>query len=306
MSSAISALSFDTVPSSGTGSYGSYSSSATDPQLESLLGGTTGLQPYFSWEKTTFGQNGNAGTASKAAQQLFGSTNPQGTQGSGNGQFDSALLQVLIALLQELNQSISSNDGSVPTSGSVPTGGYGGGGGEGGGSYGSGSRAVGSTSTGSTSGGPVQHGDSNVAPAGSGNPAGIAQGLLDHSAASIMANQNVPMDRGIPTDVCCANFVSACLTKAGELPESQHTNSVATLDSELKQDGWHTESRSQAKPGDVVIIGGDEHTEIVASNDNGRITLIGSNNTEGGSGPQVVSYDSASGNRGNVEFLSKS
>jgi hypothetical protein len=306
MSSAISALSFDTVPSSGTGSYGSYSSSATDPQLESLLGGTTGLQPYFSWEKTTFGQNGNAGTASKAAQQLFGSTNPQGTQGSGNGQFDSALLQVLIALLQELNQSISSNDGSVPTSGSVPTGGYGGGGGGGGGSYGSGSRAVGSTSTGSTSSGPVQHGDSNVAPAGSGNPAGIAQGLLDHSAASIMANQNVPMDRGIPTDVCCANFVSACLTKAGELPESQHTNSVATLDSELKQDGWHTESRSQAKPGDVVIIGGDEHTEIVASNDNGRITLIGSNNTEGGSGPQVVSYDSASGNRGNVEFLSKS
>jgi hypothetical protein len=310
MSSAISALSFDTVPSSGTGSYGAYgpySSPATDPQLESLLGGTTGMQPYFSWEKTTFGQNGNPGTASKAAQQLFGATNSQGTTGSGNGQFDSALLQVLIALLEELNQSISSNDGSAPTSGFVPTGSYGG---AGGGGYGGGSRPVGSsvrgTSTGSTSGSPVQHGDTNVAPAGSGNPAGIAQGLLDHSAASIMANQNVPMDRGIPTDVCCANFVSACLTKAGELPESQHTNSVATLDSELKQDGWHAESRSQAKPGDVVIIGGDEHTEIVASNDNGRITLIGSNNTEGGSGPQVVSYDSASGNRGNVEFLTKS
>ncbi|MFS2021823.1 hypothetical protein ACEN88_35330, partial [Massilia sp. CT11-108] len=74
---------------------------------------------------------------------------------------------------------------------------------------------------------------------------------------------------------------------------------------ELKGDGWRTVSRGEAKPGDICIVGDDEHVEIVASNENGRITLIGSNNTQGGSGPQVVSYDTYTGNRSDVTFLSE-
>lgn len=154
-------------------------------------------------------------------------------------------------------------------------------------------------------GGTGAVGDSNVGPISGANPAGIAQSVRGQSAASLMSSQNVPMDRGIPTDVCCANFVSACLQKAGLLPASAHTNSVVTLDDTLRARGWRTVGRDQAKPGDVCIIGNDRHhVEIVASNKNGVITLIGSNNTQGGSGPQVVSYDPHSGNRGDVKFLS--
>lgn len=156
--------------------------------------------------------------------------------------------------------------------------------------------------TGNTGTGAV--GNSNVGTISGGNPAGIAQGVRDQSAAHIMATQSLPMDQGVPTDVCCANFVSACLQKAGLLPASAHTNSVATLKSTLQNRGWRTVSRSEAKPGDVCIIGGSHHVEIVAKNENGVITLIGSNNTEGGSGPQFVSYDGRSGNGGNVQFLS--
>lgn len=147
-------------------------------------------------------------------------------------------------------------------------------------------------------------GDSNVAPVTGRNAASVAQGVLGQSAASLMSSQRVPMDKGIPTDVCCANFVSACLVNAGQLPASAHTNGVSELKSTLLNRGWHTVSRSNAKPGDVCIVEPGKHTEIVASNDNGRITLIGSNNTQGGSGPQVVSYDKWTGNQGGVTFLS--
>lgn len=215
-----------------------------------------------------------------------------GSSGSSNSALDDALQQLLTALMDMMSESGSSDSG-----------GYGGGGG----GFAPASHAARSYGGGSggSSGGTGQHGDLNVKQAGSGNPAGIAEGLLHTSASSIMQNQQVPMDKGIPTDVCCANFASACLVKAGEIPQSQHTNSVSTLSSELKGDGWHNESRSEAKPGDVCIVGSDEHVEIVASNDNGRITLVGSNNTDGGSGPQAVSYDNWTGNQGDVQFLSK-
>lgn len=212
---------------------------------------------------------------------------------ASNNALDDALQQLLAALMEMMSESGSSDGAAGGT-------GYGGGGG-----FAPASHVGRQSSGGGSAAGSAQQGDSNVKRAGSGNPAGIAEGLLNTSAANIMQNQQVPMDKGIPTDVCCANFASACLVKAGELPDSQHTNSVGTLAGELKGDGWHDVSRSQAKPGDVCIVGGDEHVEIVASNDNGRITLVGSNNTDGGSGPQVVSYDSWTGNQDDVQFLSQ-
>ncbi len=167
--------------------------------------------------------------------------------------------------------------------------------------------------TGGDSGGDAgsgPSGDSNVGPISGGNPAGIAEGVAGKSAASLEESQLVPMHRGVSTDVCCANFVSACLQKAGLLSASEHTDSAPQLKTTLQNKGWHTVSRAQAKPGDVCFIirdGIPHHVELVAKNADGRITLVGSNNTGANhDGPQVVSNDTWSGNQGNVVFLSRS
>jgi len=153
-------------------------------------------------------------------------------------------------------------------------------------------------------------GDSNVGPISGGNPAGIAESVAGKSAASLEDSQLVPMHRGVPTDVCCANFVSACLQKAGLLSASEHTDSAPQLKTTLQNKGWHTVSRSQAKPGDVCFVirnGVASHVELVAKNADGRITLVGSNNTGANhDGPQRVSNDTWTGNQGNVVFLSRS
>lgn len=138
-----------------------------------------------------------------------------------------------------------------------------------------------------------------------GNPADIAEKLEGRSADSIVRNQDVKMDHGVSDHVDCANFASAVLVKAGLIPQSQHTNSVATLKSELlHKDGWHEVSKSHAKRGDVCIVGGDQHVEIVDHVDkNGNIVLIGSNNVLR-DGSQAVCKDSSTCNRRSVEILS--
>ena len=173
---------------------------------------------------------------------------------------------------------------------------------------GGGGGGAGGDAGGDTGSGPS--GDSNVGPISGGNPAGIAEGVVGKSAAVLEESQLVPMHRGVPTDVCCANFVSACLQKAGLLSSSEHTDSAPQLKTTLQNKGWHTVSRSQAKPGDVCFVirdGIPHHVELVAKNADGRITLVGSNNTGANhDGPQVVSNDTWSGNQGNVVFLSRS
>jgi hypothetical protein len=217
------------------------------------------------------------------------------SSGTSSGLFDDGSLDLLILeFLLSLTNPSSSGSG-MPSMPSMPSM-----------SSGSGVRTASySSSASSASSGTGAEGDANVTRAGSGNPAGIAEGQLHQTAASLMQNQNVPMDKGVDTTECCANFASACLVKSGEIPASQHTNLVSTLHGELEHDGWHSESRSAAKPGDICIVGSDQHVEIVAANDNGRITLVGSNNTQGGSGPQAVSYDTYTGNQGDVTFLSE-
>lgn len=202
----------------------------------------------------------------------------------------SALLPILSALIAWMSQAMSSDssqggsdtdDGSSANGGGVQTASYSGGG------------------NGANAGPNVMH-------ASAGNPAGIAEGLQHRSADSIVANQDVPMDHGISDHEDCANFASGCLVKSGEISASQHTDSVGTLRGELlHQDGWHEESKSQVKPGDVCIVGGDQHVEIVDGVDkNGNVILIGSNN-DLPNGAQEVTKDSYTGNQGNVEFLSK-
>lgn len=135
-------------------------------------------------------------------------------------------------------------------------------------------------------------------PPGSGSNAGeIAESYRGRWASDLeRADGDIPMQNiGMPTKDC-ANFVSAVLEKAGLLKHSEHTNSVDQLKATLLAKGWKRVDPSQAKPGDVWLVqrgNGSGHTEIVAKNENGKITLIGSNNTGGGSGPQRISYDSS-------------
>jgi len=128
---------------------------------------------------------------------------------------------------------------------------------------------------------------------GSGNVIEIAQHYLGRNASDLKrdGSDDLPMQANCPSNLCCANFVSAVLVQAGQLPPNQQTLSVAQLNSTLRGNGWTPVSAQDARPGDVVIIqgGGVSHTEIYAGN--GR--MIGSNNTNA-DGTQRVGYDNLS------------
>ncbi len=98
--------------------------------------------------------------------------------------------------------------------------------------------------------------------------------------------------KGVDTSLCCANFVSSMLKKTGAI--NFHDNTVNGLSNKLTAAGWHKVSLKDAKPGDVWIRP-DHHTELVASNKNGKVTLVGSNNHPNPSN-QTITYDSSSAN----------
>lgn len=126
-------------------------------------------------------------------------------------------------------------------------------------------------------------------PDDAGGAADIARRFIGRNAAELKRSGDLPMDPGVPSNVCCANFVSAVLQQAGLLPASAHTNSVDQLDETLRARGWTAVDPRQARPGDVVIIqgGGVSHTVMVESNDHGRLRLIGSNNINADGSQQV-------------------
>ncbi|CAE6758682.1 hypothetical protein R75461_05592 [Paraburkholderia nemoris] len=229
---------------------------------------------FALWEKEWKEVNSSSGASGSSSASSAGSSLDSG--------MISALLPILSALIAWMSKAMSSD-------------------GESGGDNGGGVMQPLSYSTGGSGG----QGDPNVPKVSGDNPAAIAEGLKGRSADSIVANQDVMMDHGISDHEDCANFASGCLVKSGEISASQHTDSVATLHDELLyKDGWHKESKGQVKPGDICIIGGDQHVEIVAGIKNGQVELVGSNNTRA-DGSQQVGFDASSGNRGNVEFLSK-
>jgi LysM repeat protein len=126
---------------------------------------------------------------------------------------------------------------------------------------------------------------------GSSDIAATAEKYLGQNASSLKGNRNdnLPMNAGVPSNVCCANFVSAVLTESGHLPGNLHTDSVAQLNTTLRGRGWTEVSAAQAKPGDVVIIqgGGVSHTVIVS----GPGQTVGSNNVNS-DGTQRISHSS--------------
>ena len=137
------------------------------------------------------------------------------------------------------------------------------------------------------------------APGGNGSRAAdIADDYLGRNASELKRSGDLPMNPNVPSNVCCANFVSAVLQEAGLM--RGHTDLVSgsnrngsgnpnSLGNMLIAQGWHVVPASQAKPGDVAIVNHGGHVELVHSNDNGRITLIGSNNVNA-DGTQRISY----------------
>lgn len=119
------------------------------------------------------------------------------------------------------------------------------------------------------------------------NPADIAEQLLGRNASELRGSGELPMNANVPDDVCCANFVTATLQKAGLI--DWHSDLVSETSQRLQAQGWRVLPASQTRPGDVAIINGNQHTELVSANDNGAITLIGSNNINP-DGSQQISH----------------
>ncbi|WP_423605088.1 phage tail tip lysozyme [Sphingomonas sp. MS122] len=128
---------------------------------------------------------------------------------------------------------------------------------------------------------------------GTSNVYDVARQYLGRNASDLKTDtsDDLPMNPNVPNNVCCANFVSGVLIEAGVMDSSLRTDSVAQLNTNLRNAGWTAVDPSQAKPGDVVIIqgGGVSHTEIYAGN--GR--MIGSNNVNA-DGSQRISENNLS------------
>jgi hypothetical protein len=92
------------------------------------------------------------------------------------------------------------------------------------------------------------------------------------------------LDKWVSNHVCCANFVSACLQKAGLITHGEHNDGVKNLSNNLAHDKhWSKASPSHMKPGDVVCFdvpgeGHFAHVEMFAGYKNGQPIFIGSNN----------------------------
>lgn len=96
----------------------------------------------------------------------------------------------------------------------------------------------------------------------------------------------------------CAEFVSACLDKAGVYKKQPGDASVETLAQNLQKQGWKKVSKEQTKPGDVAVFNKSQHVELVSQP--GGKELIGSNNR---GSVQYVGTDA--GNWGSIEYYSK-
>lgn len=131
---------------------------------------------------------------------------------------------------------------------------------------------------------------------GGDNAAAIAEQFLGRNAGELKYSDELPMEDWVPNNVNCANFVSACLQKAGVIDPSQASASVDELASNLKSAGWQTVSLQDARPGDVVLMqkNGQSHVVLFAGFENGEPRFIGSNNINP-DGSQQISWGGASG-----------
>jgi hypothetical protein len=119
------------------------------------------------------------------------------------------------------------------------------------------------------------------------------------------------MTDGVPANINCANFVSACLERAKLISHSQHTNSISAgprsiwLSTILDQDkDWKRTTLENARPGDVCVVNGGNHVVMFAGWKNGEAQYIGAN-AAGPNGEQKVSIVTAAqwGGRGATQVF---
>jgi LysM repeat protein len=152
--------------------------------------------------------------------------------------------------------------------------------------------------------GPTQGPTGPSTPGAGGNALAIARSDLGRNISDLKYNGNLAadLDKWPGNNVCCANFVSAVLQKAGQIKPSEHNDNVVGLSNNLANDpNWRRADPSHLSPGDVVCFdvpgeGHFAHVEMFAGYVNGRPTFIGSNNvnsdgsqriTEGGAGYSI-------------------
>jgi len=132
---------------------------------------------------------------------------------------------------------------------------------------------------------PMQLNPQNVASGA--NPVSVAKQYLGQNIATLKRSGSLAanLDKWPSNKTCCANFVSACLQKAGQIPAREHNDSVRGLANTLAKDPHFKKvSLANAKPGDVVCFdvpgeGHYAHVEMYAGRDSaGRPMFIGSNN----------------------------
>ncbi len=127
----------------------------------------------------------------------------------------------------------------------------------------------------------------------------IAQSVLGQNISSL--KYNGPLAKYLAkwpgNNVCCANFVSAVLEKAGQISHSEHNDNVSGLSNNLANDPhWRKVSPGNLSPGDVCCFnvpgeGHLAHVEMFVGYKNGRPVYIGSNNVNA-DGTQRISEGS--------------
>ncbi len=154
----------------------------------------------------------------------------------------------------------------------------------------------GSGATHGTSGSGATHGTGGTTSAGGAKGTGAADLAKQYLGRYETDLQAHGVTQRCPPNESCANFVTSMLHKTGAI--NFRTLGVADLNNRLRAQGWHQVSLKDAKPGDVWICNGahgESHTELVASNNNGKVTLIGSNNHPRPN-DQQINYDNYSAN----------
>jgi LysM repeat protein len=148
---------------------------------------------------------------------------------------------------------------------------------------------------------PVQHPTPSPVPssASGARAVGIAQSVLGQNISSLKYNGPLAqyLAKWPGNNVCCANFVSAVLEKAGQISIPEHNDNVSGLSHNLANDPrWRKVSAGNLSPGDVVCFdvpgeGHFAHVEMFVGYQNGRPLFIGSNNVNA-DGSQRISEGS--------------
>lgn len=124
----------------------------------------------------------------------------------------------------------------------------------------------------------------------------LAKSVLGQKAHDLKLANHTPIGKAMRDDVGdltnCANFVSAVLVTAGQIPESAAHPHVTHLANNLEKAGWVEVDVKDAQPGDVVVLqhnGKDAHVELATGHDaKGTLTMIGSNNQKSLNNAQMI------------------